>query len=58
MIWIRYSVVATDTEIVKYISSKIDPELSHKLNLSFLYMMQKGGVERHDSLRNFRAMIK
>lgn len=46
----RYSVVATDTEIVKDISSKIDPELSHKLNLSFLYMMQKGGVERHDSI--------
>lgn len=46
----RYSVVATDTEIVKDISSKIDPELNHKLNLSFLYMMQKGGVERHDSI--------
>lgn len=31
----RHSVVATDTEIVKDISSKIDPELSYRLNLSF-----------------------
>lgn len=42
--------LATDAEAIEDISAKIDSELSHKLNISFLYMMQKGGVERHDSI--------
>lgn len=41
----RYSVTVTDTVIVDEMSAKLSPDLKHKLNLSFLYMMQK-----HDSI--------
>lgn len=41
--------LTTDAEAIEDISSQIGPELSHKLNLSFLYMMQKDGVDKHDT---------
>lgn len=42
--------IATDAEAIEDISAQIDPNLSHKLNLSFLYMMQRDGVDKHDTL--------
>lgn len=42
--------LTTDAEAVEDISAKINSELSHKLNLSFLYMMQKEGVDIHNSI--------
>lgn len=40
--------LTTDAEAIEDISAKIDSELSHKLNFSFLYMMQKEGVDMHN----------
>lgn len=54
----RYSVMATDTEIVEEMSAKLSPDLKHKLNLSFLYMMQKDGVERHDSIAEAEVLAQ
>lgn len=42
--------LTTNAEAIEDISAKIDSELSHKLNLSFLYMMQKDGVAMHNSI--------
>lgn len=42
--------LATDAEAIEDISAKINSELRHKLDLSFLYMMQKEGVDNHNSI--------
>lgn len=42
--------LTTDAEAIEDISAKINSELRHKLNLSFLYMMQKEGVDNHNSI--------
>lgn len=54
----RYSITATDTVIVEEMSAKLSPDLKHKLNLSFLYMMQKDGVERHDSIAEAEVLAQ
>lgn len=46
----KYPDIKTDTEAVAVMSAKLGSDLSHKLNLSFLYMMQKTGVEKHDTM--------
>lgn len=50
--------LTTDAEAVEDISAKINSELSHKLNLSFLYMMQKDGVDMHNSIDEAEALAQ
>lgn len=50
--------LTTDAEAIEDISTKIDTELSHKLNLSFLYMMQKEGVDMHNSIDEAEALAQ
>lgn len=50
--------LTTDAEAVEDISAKINSELSHKLNLSFLYMMQKEGVDMHNSIDEAEALAQ
>lgn len=50
--------LTTDAEAIEDISAKINSELSHKLNLSFLYMMQKEGVDKHNSIDEAEALAQ
>lgn len=50
--------LTTDAEAVEDISAKINSELCHKLNLSFLYLMQKEGVDKHNSIDEAEALAQ
>lgn len=50
--------LATDAEAIEDISVKINSELSHKLNLSFLYMVQKEGVDNHNSINEAEVLAQ
>lgn len=41
---------------IEDISAKIDSELSRKLNFSFLYMMQKEGVDMHNFIEEAEVL--
>lgn len=50
--------LTTDAEAIEDISAKIDSELSHKLNFSFLYMMQKEGVDMHNFIEEAEVLAQ
>lgn len=49
--------LTTDAEAIEDISAKIDSELSRKLNFSFLYMMQKEGVDMHNFIEEAEVLV-
>lgn len=50
--------LTTDAEAIEDISAKIDSELSHKLNFSFLYMMQKEDVDMHNFIEEAEVLAQ
>ena len=50
--------LTTDAEAIEDISAKIDSELSHKLNFSFLYMIQKEGVDMHNFIEEAEVLAQ
>lgn len=50
--------IKTDAEAVEDISAQVGPDLSHLLNLGFMYMMQRDGIDRPDALTEEESLAQ
>lgn len=50
--------IKTDEEAVEDISAQVGPDLSHKLNLGFMHMVQRDGIDRPDALTEEESLAQ